>query len=161
MASSSGSIASSGVRSGPPPRADPSTRCRSNCLHKKAPSFQLPAPSAKPEAGGWKHSVLTLAELEPLARSLLAVLLALFDPRVARQESSLLEPLPQFDVVLDQRPRDPESQRACLPGNAAAFDRGEHIELIGRFRHRQRLFDLGAQRFGRKRLFDRFPVDDQ
>src|SRR3954470_1452956 len=109
MASSLDSSASSGGRSGPPPRADPSTQCRSNCLHKKAPSFQLPAPSGKLEAGGWKHSFLSLTELEPFARSLLAVLLALLDARVARQESSLLEPLPQFDVVLDQRPRDPES----------------------------------------------------
>ena len=35
--------------------------------------------------------------------------------RVARQEPRLLEPLPQLDVVFDERPRDAEPQRAGLP----------------------------------------------
>src|SRR6476661_7126891 len=160
MASSSGSSASSGVRSGPPPRANPSTRCRSNCLHN---SYQWPVSGF--QSGNWKRVTgnslsLTLTELESLTRSLLAVLFPLFDARIAGQKAGLLEPLPQLDVVFDQRPRDPEAQRACLSGNAAAADGGEHIKLIGRFCHRQRLFDLGAKRFGREGLFDRFPVDD-
>src|SRR5690349_3137221 len=103
---------------------------------------------------------LTLTELEPLARSLLSVLLAFLDARVARQEPSLLEPLPQLDVVFDQRPRDAEPQRTSLAGNPAAADGCEHIELIGRFGNRQRLFDLGAKRFGGEGLFDRLSVDD-
>src|SRR6188474_407280 len=134
MASSSGSSASSGGRSGPPPRADPSTRCRSNCLHKK--SSQLPVASSQQEAGDLKLFLLTLAELESLTRSLLSVLFPFLDPRIAGQEASFLEPLPQFDVVFHERPRNPEPQRAGLAGDAAAADRGEHVELIGRFGHR-------------------------
>src|SRR3954471_13073421 len=76
---------------------------------------------------------LPFAELEALARALLPVLLAFLDPRVAGQEAFLLELRPQFEVVLDQRPRDAEAQRAGLAGDAAAGNRREHVELIGRF----------------------------
>src|SRR5574339_1184229 len=136
MPSSSDSSASSGVRNGPQPRADPSTRCRPSCLP------------------------LPFAELEALARPLLSVLLALLDARVARQESRLLQPLPQFDVVLDERPCDAEPEGAGLAGDAAAGDRREHVEFIGRFGDGQRLLDLGAERLGGEGLLDRLAIDD-
>jgi hypothetical protein len=74
---------------------------------------------------------LPFAELEALARPLLPVLLAFLDPRVARQEAFLLQPRPQLEVVLDQRARDAEPQRAGLAGDAAAGDRREDVELVG------------------------------
>src|SRR6476646_8192453 len=114
MASSSGSSAWSGVRNGRRPRADPSTRSR---------SIDLP---------------LAFAELEALARALLSVLLALLDARVARQEAFLLQLRPKLEVVLDERARDAEAQRARLASDAAAGDRRQHVELIGRFGQGQR-----------------------
>src|ERR1043166_945036 len=81
---------------------------------------------------------LTFAELEALARALLPVLLAFLDARVARQEAFLLQLRPQLDVVLDERPRDPEAERARLTSDAAAGDGREHVELIRRFGDGQR-----------------------
>src|SRR5262245_3186220 len=103
----------------------------------------------------------TFTELEALARTLLPVLLALLDARVARQEAFFLELRPQFDVVFDERARDAEAERAGLAGNAAAGDRREHVKLIGRFGHGQWPLDLGAKRFGWKGLFDGFVIDRQ
>src|SRR5829696_4164475 len=76
---------------------------------------------------------LSLAELEAFARSLLPVLLAFLDARVAGQEPRLLQPLPEFDVELDQRPGDSQPQRAGLAGDAAAGDGRQHVELVRRF----------------------------
>ena len=67
----------------------------------------------------------------------------------------LLQPRPQLEVVLDERAGDAEAQRAGLAGDAAAGDGREHVELIGRFGQRQRLLDLGAERFGGEGLFER------
>src|SRR4029079_2592996 len=91
---------------------------------------------------------LTFTELEALARALLSVLLALLDPRVARQEAFFLQPRPQLEVVLHERARDAEAERAVLSGDAAARDGREDVELIRRFGDGQRLLDLGTVRFG-------------
>src|SRR5207248_10581042 len=95
-----------------------------------------------------KFPPLPFTELEALARALLPVLLALLDARVARQEAFFLQPRPQLQVVFHQRAGDAEAQRAGLPGDAAARDRREHVELIGRFGDGERLLDLRAMRFG-------------
>src|SRR6267142_1763370 len=47
-------------------------------------------------------SKLSLRELEALARALLSVLLAFFDPRIARDQSRVLQGRPQVAVVLNQ-----------------------------------------------------------
>src|SRR3954470_24557169 len=91
---------------------------------------------------------LSLAVLEAFARSLLTVLLAFLDARVAGQEARLLQPLPQVDVELDQRPGDAQAQRPGVAGDAAAGNGRQHVELIRGFRHRHRLLDLRAQRLG-------------
>src|SRR5687768_9236505 len=105
--------------------------------------------------------LLPFAELEALARALLPVLLALLDPRVAGQEAFFLEPRPQLEVVLHERARDAEAQRAGLPGDAAAGDRRQHVELVRRFGDGQRLFDLVAMRFGGEGVFERLVIDRQ
>ena len=77
------------------------------------------------------------------------------------RKPGLLEPLTELDVVFDQRARDAEAQRAGLAGDAAAGDRREHVELVGRFGHQQRVLDLGAKRFGGEGLLDRLAIDDR
>src|ERR1051325_1152041 len=104
---------------------------------------------------------LPFTELEALARALLPVLLAFLDARIARQEAFLLQLRPQLAVVLDERSRDPEPERARLTGDAAAGDGREHVELIRRFGDGQGPLDLGAKRFGREGLFERFAIDRQ
>src|SRR5579862_9691465 len=88
---------------------------------------------------------LTLTELEALARSRHAVLLAFLRPRVARQQPLGLERLAQLRVVFDQRARNPEPHRARLARHAAACHGREHVEFIGGFGQDERLLDLGAQ----------------
>src|SRR5215208_2828355 len=62
----------------------------------------------------WRAKPLALGELGPLAGLLEAGLLALLDPRVARQEAAALELRAQVGIGLHQRPRDPVAQRAGL-----------------------------------------------
>src|SRR6266705_143283 len=59
-------------------------------------------------------SVLPFTELEPLARSSHAVLLAFLRARVAGEQTVFLELLAQLQVVFHKRPRDPEANRSCL-----------------------------------------------
>src|SRR5471030_1149131 len=65
---------------------------------------------------------LPFAELDAFARASHTVLLAFLGARIARQESSTLQRLAQFEVVLDQRPRDAQPHSARLAGDAAAGD---------------------------------------
>src|SRR5262249_34827669 len=102
---------------------------------------------------------LAFAELEALARALLSVLLALLDPRIARQEAFFLQLRPELHVVLHERARDAEAQRAGLAGDPAAGDRREDVELLARFGDGQRTLDLGAKSFGGEGLLDGFAVD--
>src|SRR5262249_32710740 len=104
---------------------------------------------------------LTFTELEALARPLLPVLLALLDARVARQEAFLLQLRPQLEVVLHERARDPEAQRAGLARDAAAGDRRQDVELVAGLGDGQRPLDLGAKRFGGEGLLDRLVIDGQ
>src|SRR5688572_24450790 len=64
-----------------------------------------------------KQPPLTLAELEAATRSLLSVLLALLDPRVAGQETGLLQALAQLEVHHAERAGDAVAQGAGLGGH--------------------------------------------
>src|SRR5699024_925863 len=99
------------------------------------------------------------AELEALPCSGHAVLLALLGARVAREKPFFLQPGAQLRVELAARARDAETDRAGLTGDAAAVDRAEHVELVGRFGQQQRLLDLDAQRFGREVVAELAMVD--
>src|ERR1700721_774935 len=64
---------------------------------------------------------LSFGELEPLARTLLTILLALVRARVAGQKPQLLQPGPQLRIELHQSPGNAEASRAGLSVNAAAI----------------------------------------
>src|SRR5262245_56846553 len=102
---------------------------------------------------------LAFAELEPLARSSESVLLALLDARVRRQETILLQLLPQLRVELHERPRDAEPHRASLSVDAAAVDGCQDVELVARLRQEQRPPHLRTQRIGRE-VFIELPMVD-
>src|SRR4029077_1501282 len=102
------------------PKWTPASSKSFNAIPFKCPPLVKPHPAP----------TLPFAELEALARALLPVLLAFLDARVARQEAFLLELRPELDVVLDERARDAEAERARLAGDAAAGDGREHVELV-------------------------------
>src|SRR4026207_1255975 len=62
---------------------------------------------------------LPFTELEALACAGQTVLLAFLDARVRRQQTVLLQQLPQLAVEFDQRARDAEADRARLATAAA------------------------------------------
>src|SRR6266545_936382 len=84
---------------------------------------------------------LPFAELEARPGAALSVLLAFLHPRIAGQESFLLQLLAQFGVVLGQRPGDPVADRAGLTGRTAAGDAHVDVELLRRLHREERLLD--------------------
>src|SRR2546430_151205 len=118
-----------------------------------------PASSRSFNAIATKQPPLAFTELEALARSRHAVLLAFLGARVARQQSLVLERLAQLRVVRDQRPGNAETHRSGLSGHAAPGDRGQHIELIGRLGQHQRRANLHAQGFSGEERFEGPMVD--
>src|SRR5262249_23923858 len=76
--------------------------------------------------------LLTLRELEALARPRLSVLLALLHARVAREKAFLAQRPPQRLVEPDERARDSELDRAGLAGETTA--RGGHVDVVARGR---------------------------
>src|ERR687898_727218 len=103
---------------------------------------------------------LALAELETLARAGQPVLLPFLDPRVAGQESVLLQRLAQVAVGQHERAGDPEPHRTCLASHAATGHSGDDIELVGVLGDDERGLDLGAQRLGGERIVEGAAVDD-
>src|SRR5690349_15467342 len=118
-----------------------------------------PASSNSVIAIAAKYPPLAFAELEALPRSRHAVLLALLGAGVAREEAFGLQLLAQLRVVLHERARDAESHGARLARHAAAGDRRQHVELVGRFREHQRGLDLRSERFGGEERVERSVID--
>src|SRR5881398_623387 len=102
---------------------------------------------------------LTFAKLEPLARARAARLLALDDPRIARQQSLLPQLLAMPLVRQAQRPRDRESHRPRLPRHPAAPAQRPHVEGTERVRRRERLLDMRHERRPGEVVPQRAPVD--
>src|SRR4051794_33053926 len=71
---------------------------------------------------------LPLGELEAGAGATLAVLLALFLARVARQVAGLLQRAAEGGIDLDEHARHAVADRVRLAGQAAAADVHEHVE---------------------------------
>src|SRR4051794_25660647 len=103
--------------------------------------------------------LLAFAELEALARSGHAVLLAFLRSRIARQESTRLQRAPQVRVGDAERAGDAQTQRAGLTSHAAAAHRREHVVAARKLRQDKRLLDLRPQRRGREELFEGAAVD--
>src|SRR5262249_15788603 len=102
---------------------------------------------------------LAFAELEALARPSESVLLPLLDARIRRQETVLLQLLPQLGVELPHRPPAAAPHSASLSVHAAAVHRGEDVELVAGLRQQQRTLHLRAQRVGGEVLIEVSMVD--
>ena len=105
------------------PRLQPPERrpCRKAGPWNVPPHFRAsPSSTEMPN----KRAGLALGVLGRLAGLLQPVLLALLDPGVPGQEAGPLQRRPVLRVDQSQRPGDAQPQRARLPGDAAAGDRG-------------------------------------
>src|SRR2546425_2822326 len=91
---------------------------------------------------------LALRVLEAGARAALSVLLSFLDARVAGQESGFLQAGAQGRLELHQRPGDPVSHGARLPGLAAACDVDQDVELVVRLGQDHGLAHHALQRVG-------------
>src|SRR3989338_788487 len=96
--------------------------------------------------------LLTLRPLEALARSLLAVLLALLHPRVAGEEAAAAELGFQLGVGQGQGPRQAHPHRARLAGAAAAADADVGVVLVGGAYEAKRLAAMLPPRVAPKKL---------
>src|SRR5688572_28436095 len=77
------------------------------------------------------NSGLALAELELLARALLAVLLALLGARVARKQPAALQRVAQVRAKLDQEARYPQRDGIALARDPAAANVAINVVLVG------------------------------
>src|SRR5207248_10746008 len=89
-----------------------------------------------PPSGG-----LPLRELESLARSRAAVLLALDDSGVARQKARLLQRGTEIRIQLGERAADAVADGAGLTGEAAAADVHVDVDLADLLDDFQRLLE--------------------
>src|SRR5579863_365117 len=101
---------------------------------------------------------LPLAELEPLARALLPVLLALFPARIPADHALGLQLLAQFSIEHHQRARDPELHCVSLTAYAAAQHIGDHIERCRRASQSPRRLRRRPLRRSHEIFLERAPV---
>src|SRR3989338_1492885 len=102
--------------------------------------------------------LLTFRPLEALARSLLAVLLALLHPRVAGEEAAAAELGFQLGVGQGQGPRQAHPHRARLAGAAAAADADVGVVLVGGADEAKRLAGMLPPGVAHKKLVELAPV---
>src|SRR5205085_8523595 len=100
------------------------------------------------------NSKLSLRELEALSCSLLAVLLALFAARIAREHAFALELFAQLGVEHNERAGNAQLHRAGLSVDAAARDAGHNVEGGRRLARNQGLLGDAALRVGNKILIE-------
>src|SRR5262249_12903718 len=103
-------------------------------------------------ASSLAYESLAFAELEPLACTLLSILLALFSASVTGEEAFDLELLAQFEVELQQRAGNAHLERARLTVDSTAGNVGVDVKSRGGLAGDQRLFHLNALRFGQEIL---------
>src|SRR5215467_1047044 len=149
------SMASLPVRSSPATPRTPSVP-KSRPM-PRSPVVGLPL---SPEMSEPRFPVLALGVLRSLPGLLQPILLAFRDPGVAGQEASPLKGGPVLGVHHGERARDPEPQRARLPGHSSPGDPGDDVELPLRAERHQRLADELLVHLVREELLQR-PVVDQ
>ena len=77
--------------------------------------------------------MLSLRKLETLARALLPVLLALFDPRIARHEARMFERWTKVGVELEQGSRNAVPDRSRLARWTTAAHVNDEVKLVRGF----------------------------
>src|SRR3990167_7686239 len=102
--------------------------------------------------------LLTFRPLEALARSLLAVLLALLHPRVAGEQAAAAELGFQLGVGQGQGPRQAHPHRARLAGAAAAADADVGVVRVGGADEAKRLAGMLPPGVAHKKLVELAPV---
>src|ERR1700677_59924 len=104
-------------------------------------------------------ALLALGVLRSLTRLLEAVLLPLLDPGVPGNEAGLLQGRAILRVDHDKRAGHAEAQRAGLPGDTAAGDKGDDVKLVLRAQGHERLVDELLVHLVREVVLQRATVD--
>src|SRR5712691_3422149 len=130
-----------------------------SCLNSEGNQSEIATMDSEISDLKFEISKLSLRELESLARALLSVLLAFLDPRIARDQSRVLQCRPQVAIVLNQSSCDSVANRAGLACRSAAGDVDEHDELVCRLRQLHRLTNDHPQRLVRKVYVERSAID--
>src|SRR5690606_20449018 len=107
--------------------------------HRHHPTEPVPA-AREPASGG----ASALGELLGLAGLDEAVLLGLLLPRVAGEQSGLLQGGPGLGLGLGERAGEGHAHRPGLAADAATGDRGVDVETLGGLEDPQRLDGLHA-----------------
>src|SRR5260370_21712986 len=93
-------------------------------------------PARKPERKPRRHRSrfeLPLRKLEPLTRARLARFLAFPHSRIAGEKTFLLQRRPHGRILLQQRPRDGQSNCTGLPRNSPACRLYLNVKRVARF----------------------------
>jgi hypothetical protein len=103
--------------------------------------------------------LLSLRELEALARALLAIFLALFDAGIARDQTRLLQHRTKVSIEFHQRAGNAMPNRARLARRATAANINQQVKLGSRLSQLQRLTDDHPQCLVREVLIERLAID--
>src|SRR5271154_6046782 len=106
-------------------------------------------------------SDLALGELEALARALLAVFLALFHARIAREKTVGAQRGAKLRVVARDGARKTHANRSGLPADATAVGGAHHIDLVGQAGELERLGGVMLPCVIREILFRGAAVDGE
>jgi hypothetical protein len=120
--------------------------------------FQLPIADFNLAIGIWQF-FLSFRKLESLPRTLLSVLLAFLDPRIAGHKTGVLERRTKIGIVFEQRSRDAVPDRARLARWTTASYVDDQVKLVRGFSQLQGLTNNHPQSFIWKIAVERFVVN--
>src|ERR1700741_980853 len=102
---------------------------------------------------------LSLGKLESFPSTLLSVLFAFLNSRIASHETGVLESRAKVGVIFQQRSGDAVSDRPGLARRATASDVDNQIKLVRGFSQLQGLTDDHSQRFVGKVSIESFVIN--
>jgi hypothetical protein len=118
------------------------------------------SPRQKSAIGNWQSAMLlTLRKLESFPSTLLSVLFAFLDSRIARYKTGMFESRTKVGVEFEQRSSDTVSDRSCLARRPTAGDVDNQIKLVRGFSQLQGLTNDHSQRFVGKVSIERLVVN--
>src|SRR5215213_5215196 len=112
----------------------------------------------KSAIGNWQCS-LSLGKLESFPSTLLSVLFAFLDTRIAGHQTCVLERWTKIGIEFEQRSRDAVSDRSRLASRTTAGDVDDEVKLVRGFSQLQGLTNDHSQSFIREVPVKRFVVD--
>jgi hypothetical protein len=124
--------------------------------------FQFSNPVSQHSIGNRQSEIgnnLSFRKLESFPSTLLSVLFAFLDSRIARHKTGVFESRTKVGIEFEQRSRDAVSDRSGLARRTTAGDVDNQIKLVRGFSQLQGLTDDHSQRFVGKVSIERFVIN--